>query len=275
MQATGAIHELLSEIDAQRGARGYGVAVAAATGGPGWVGLDELLDDDRRFDATVDLVARGWGTDRSDIAGGALLADLAFSLLLRSATAFLAGRRTPLLAETGLAVRLDGGSVAGVALGSTFACLAGDERAGDPGARVVDGDDHALLRLLLADFEARHAPLVTRVHVRCRRPRSALWRQLGDAVAQAFLWAGEILSRREDAWAWGREAVAVGAAGLRSHAGYRHFSHAGVAQVGRVRAQCCLHHRTAAATYCFSCPLKGDDHRLAILERRAAEQLAG
>lgn len=276
MRPPGAIHELLNAVDAGRGETDLDVVVAAAPEGPTWFSVDELLHDDDRFDATLERIARDWGTDRRDIAGAALLTDLGFALLVRSAATFLAGRRAPLLAETPVAVRLhDEGWVEEVALGPAFACLPGDPRAGDPDARPVDGDEHALLRVLLEDFEAQQASLVARVHERCRRPQAALWRHGGDTLAEAFMWAGEVLSEREHAWAWGGEAVQAGAERLRTHAGFRHFSHAGVAQVGRVRAQCCLHYRTTEASYCFSCPLKGEDHRLAVLERRAADELSG
>jgi hypothetical protein len=272
----GPLHEVLERLDAGRGDDELRVGASAlpAPAGPAWVAVDDLLVDDERFEAIVDRHAASWRTDRRDVAGAALLSDLGFALLLRGAAAFLAARRIPRLTAGGVALRLHGdGWVEHVALGPALACLPGDAAASAPGAEVVP-DEEALLRLLLEDFDAHHEPLVERVAARCRRPRAALWRHGADTVAEAFLWAGEVLDDRAAAWAWGERAVAAAPERLRAHAGFRRFAHAGVEQVGRVRAQCCLHYRTGGATYCFSCPLKDDDHRLAMLAARAAGELA-
>jgi len=93
-------------------------------------------------------------------------------------------------------------------------------------------------------------------------------------VAEAFMWAGEVLGARDEAWAWGRRAVAAAPEPLGTHVGYRLFQHAGLEQVGRVRAQCCLNYRTDGAAYCFSCPLQGEEHRRAVLARTAAAEAA-
>jgi len=237
--------------------------------GPGWVAAAALLADPASFDALVDGFGRDSGTDRRDIAGAFLLSDLGFAVLLRSATAFLAARRVPSLAHDAIWLRLHPEHwVDRVAFGGAFACLPDDAAAGHPDATVVP-DERALLEHLLRDFRTHQEPLVGLVHARCRRPRAALWRHSGDTVAEAFMWAGEVLGARDEAWAWGRRAVAAAPEPLGTHVGYRLFQHAGLEQVGRVRAQCCLNYRCTPSSYCFSCPLKDEAHRLRRMEERA------
>jgi len=269
------LHETLWRFAAPRGATSLGADTELApTGEAGWIDLDALVDDSAAFDAIVDLVAASWSTQRRDIAGAGWLSDCAFALLLRGAVAFLGARRVPALDAPGAAVRLDADAwVERVALGPRFACLPGDPAAGHPQATVVDGE-LVLLRELLTSFEARHERTVEQVAERCRRPRAALWRHGGDTVAEAFMWAGEVVGERDAAWAWGRKALELAPPRLRSHGSFRVFRHGAYEQVGRVRAQCCLNYRTGDATYCFSCPLQGEDHRRAVLARTAAEEAA-
>jgi hypothetical protein len=246
-----------------------GIAVVEdVPAGDRWFPLEALTGDGQRLNDAVDRVATGWLTERRDIAGGALLTDVAFALLLRSAVTVLAVRRAPGLRVSEVAVRLhDDGWVDLVALGPRFACLPDDPMAGHEQAVVV-ADDEALLRWVLADYESLLSPLVDQVHARYRRPRTALWRHGGDALAEAFLWAGEVLADRQAAWEVGPRAVALAPERLGTHADYRIWRSGAVEQPGRVRAQCCLHYRTEAARYCFSCPLRDDDHRLGRLAER-------
>jgi hypothetical protein len=277
MAADSPLHATYWRIAAPRGSTELSAATdRAPVDGPGWLRLEDLLRDDAAFEALVTAIAREWRTDRRDIAGAGWLSELGFALALRGAAAFLAERRVPDLAATGnAAVRLHPGGlwVEAVALESRFLCLPDDPRAGSLHAVVVT-DERVLLRRLLEGFEVHQERVVERVAERCRRPRAALWRHCGDTVAEAFMWAGELLDDRVEAWSWGMRALEDAPKRLQSSCGYSHFRHAGVEQVGRVRAQCCLNYRTEDATYCFSCPLKGEDHRRRVLERRAAEEAA-
>jgi hypothetical protein len=242
--------------------------------GPGWSSAAALLADPAAFDAVVAELARSSGTDRSDINGAFLLSDWGYAVLLRSAVAFLAARRVPVLDHAGTWLRVDPEHwIDRVSFAGPLACLEGDSCAGDPDARPVASEDE-LLAQLVTGFHAHQEPIVALVHERCRRPRAALWRHSGDTLAEAFLWAGEILDAREEAWAWGQRAVDLAPARLRTHAGYRLFDHAGLRQVGRVRAQCCLNYRCTPSSYCFSCPLQDDGHRLRRIERRAKDAAA-
>jgi ferric iron reductase protein FhuF len=274
MALLGPVHEALACLPASDDGELSAAVLARIPDEGRWLSLSALASEDDLLDAAIDRVARNWNTDRRDIAGGALVADVGFALLLRSAAAVLAARRAPALTGDDVAVRIhDAGWVDLVVLGSRFACLPADPAAAAPGAEVVE-DEEALLRWVLADFEAFLDPLVERVHARCRRPRRALWRHGGDVVAEAFLWAGELLGDRTAAWALGPRAVALLPSRLKTHADYRVWRAGDVEQPGRVRAQCCLHYRTPAARYCFSCPLKGDDHRVARIAGRVQEEAA-
>lgn len=268
------MHDTLALWSAAAADHGLSLATdVAPRTGPAWTSASELVADDTALDELVAAFRRGWGTDRDDIAGAFWLSEQAFALLLRAAVALLAARRVPVLDLGVASTRLrsgPGARVDRVALGPAFACLPDDPAAGHPAATVV-ADEHALLERLLRDAERHHTPIVALVHRRCRRPERALWRHCGDAIAESFLWAGEIVGRREEAWRWGSRAVRTAPPALRTHAGYRTFGTGPWERVGRVRAQCCLHYRTSARSYCLSCPLQDDAYRDARLAAAAAE----
>jgi len=232
----------------------------------GWTRSVDLLSDEAAFGALVERTGRQWGTERADIAGAAVLSDWSFAVLLRAAACLLADRRIPALEHDEIWLRHHPeGWVDRVAFGPRFACLAGDAAAPHPDATVVDGEA-ALLDDLRSRYVAYQQDLVRAVQARCRRPGRALWRHASDTLAEAFMWAGEALSCREEAWAWGAQAMAGAAVPLAGPAGYRLWLVGEREHVGRVRSQCCLNYRCADREYCFSCPLKDDEHRLERLQ---------
>ncbi len=215
-----------------------------------WTPICALHEDDDRFEAVLALVGTTWRTDRRDIAGAGLLADVLFAVLLRAATLALRDGAVPRLRADAIALRLH-------ADGWTEEVTLGD-------VASAPLDDRAS-RTLVRDVEKLAEPLVERVHLVCGRPRAALWRHVGDALADGVLWAGEALGERATAQAWGDRVVALAPARWRAQTGYRVWRHGDLELPGRVRTQCCLHYRTDAGTACFGCPLKDEDHRSAWL----------
>ena len=139
-------------------------------------------------------------------------------------------------------------------------------------AHVRGGDGHGDARrpeVAAAGFADLHAPLVAAVAARRGRAATVLFRSVGDRLAIAV--AAEARSRGRDADAPGLVAGVI-AADPRFGPARR----LGVARVGAaarpylVRAGCCLSHRTVKGRPCFTCPVLGDDARVA----RLAEELA-
>jgi hypothetical protein len=234
--------------------------------GPGsdgtWVRAADLIADGARFDALIAVTAREWGTERADIAGAAVVSDWSFAVLVRAAACFLAARRVPALDHAAIWLHHHPeGWVDRVAFGPRFACLPGDDAAAHGDATVIEGEG-ALLDELRESFARHQQQLVQAAQARCRRPVRALWRHASDTLAEAFMWAGEALSCRDEAWAWGTRAMAGAPVPLAGPAGYRLWLVGEREHVGRVRSQCCLNYRCADREYCFSCPLRDDEHRL-------------
>lgn len=265
------LQPLASSAAALRGAsRGAEVAVGFAIGPPsdtGWTCASALLDDAEHLGHAIEATRADAGTARRDIAASLLLRDWSFGILVRTAACLLSARRIPSLRLDEIWLLRPRGCVEAVAFSGAFTCLPVDDAASHAEATVV-ADESALLACLRAEVERHHAPLVERLHQRCRRPRSALWRHVADALAEAFLWAGEALDERAPAWALGEQVMDGTRGRLAGAANYRLWHVDGHEAVGRVRAQCCLSYRCEPSTYCFSCPLKGEAHREALVRAR-------
>ena len=228
----------------------------------------ELLADRRKLTRAAASVGAAAGTERLDV-GASLLCDAwAWALAECAVVGLVRDRRVPDVAPANVALVLrDDGAAAGVRLlESRGACRAGDP-ARRPGDVELAGDD-ALIVWMLGRLAAHLAPLVDELHALSRRPRTALWRSAGDRVLHAFVWAGEELGCRREAWALGERCAALGGT-WPGPARYRLLRHAGGAYATRTRNGCCLHWRGADGRHCFTYPLTDDAERVERLEARA------
>ena len=101
---------------------------------------------------------------------------------------------------------------------------------------------------LAARLEAHLTPLVEALSA--FRARRALWRSVGDRLAQAALWCGEAFDERGPAWVLCGDALAAPSA-LRAPAGLELRD----GRPFRRRTGCCLSHRCAGGATCEDCPL--------------------
>lgn len=232
----------------------------------GWRSAAGTLRDPRALDRLLAAVGRQYATEREDVRGS-LLAD-AWSMAVAAplVAAVLVDRRLPLAAPDALALRFGADGHPGQTgfLSARFACLPGDPGGGHPTAVVLRSEDELLDRLARTCW-AHLEPMVGALRDRTRRPRSGLQRCAADQLAGAFLFGGEMLGRREEAWDLGRRCLERAGA-LAVPPAFRVLRHAGRERAMRVRAGCCLLWRTPGSRGCFTCPLTRDDERLRRME---------
>lgn len=227
-----------------------------------WVPATGIVGGGRELERLLDHVREHAGTERLDIAATWLCGKHAWALAAPAVAALLLDARVPDLSADNVSLQIPPGAylAADVAF-STGRCaaLAIDAAVGHPDLTAVATLDDLLARLR-EGLEAHLAPLVDALNRMTRRPRSALWGAAGDALAFAFLYAGEAIGDRRRAWSIGERCLTAGSP-LDVPAGFRVLEHAGRAEVTRVRRSCCLAWRTGNGTACFTCPLTGEAER--------------
>lgn len=231
---------------------------AAAAFGRGEAVLDEQLAGS----------ALQLATDRADILAARVVEAHAWGLAVRAVGTLLIGDRVPVMDPEQTFLQISpGGDVTGVAFTGGAHGLPGDPAAG---VRTASGENDLLGRLH-TELEAHLTPLVEALHARSGRARPALWRSCGDRLGGAFLWLGEVLGCRDEAWRRGMHCLALDAP-LAGGAPFRIVEHAGIAEPTRNRSGCCLLYRIDTHPpneTCFTCPLTTEQERHLRLERRA------
>jgi len=265
------LDDTLDAIGALR-AHGAPLAPAAALGAPptagdGWVPAAALLgEDDAPREALLARAAADAGP-RRDVAATLAAQGVAWALAAPAVAAVVLRRRLPGLTAERTALRLGDGWVPTAAgLGGEVRVLPADPLAGAPDAVPV-ADEAALLDALWTDLEALLARLLAGLSRATRRPERALWRVAHDAVASAFLTAGEAAGRREDARALWHAAAGRAPARLRGRARPVDLAVPGGGRAPLLlRAGCCLIWRAGTgAPTCAGCPLTPDEERAARL----------
>ncbi len=240
----------------------------------GWLPASELFCAGPALDAMLVRATRASGTERADIGGTLLAESCAWALSVRSVGTLLFGRRIPALAAHEMQLELAAGdtTITGLAFAGGAYGVVGDPRAGDPALVLLPGED-ALLERLHDELEAALDPLLAAIAAATGRPLRALWRSAGDRLGGAFLWLGEVVGMRDEAWRLGTRCMQMDGP-LAVGAGFRVLAHAGIAEPTRNRRSCCLIWRAEGCETCFTCPLTSDRERRARLEARAAKAVA-
>jgi ferric iron reductase protein FhuF len=233
----------------------------------GWMPVARLLSDARMLDDTLAALGREVGSRRRDVQASLLLETYAWRLVLPLAGALLAEERMPTPGLDGTALRLtgDGLPCSIRLLHGRFVALAGDP-AGDHHDADVAGNRSVLDLCLRSWLVAHFGPIVETLNAASGRPRTALWRSVGDRTATALLYAG-LASQRPAAARAVAERTLGGDAPLDHPPRYAEIGE----QPVHLRHGCCLWWRTEAATACLTCPLRvsGSERAAPCLERAA------
>lgn len=230
--------------------------------GASWCAAQELVGGGEMLAVLLDRAAHDAQTARLDIAGSWFAEAYAWTLAGRAVAALLTDRRLPRLDVANVRMRFDDEQfwAAEVAfVRPDVLGLADDPAAASEDLQIV-ADADGLLRRLHEDLRDHLAGLFEVINARTRRPRRALWRGAADQLAGAFLWGGEALGRRDEAWALGERCMALHGE-LAVPPGYRVIHHAGLAEATRTRHSCCIAWRGGDKTTCFTCPLTTDADR--------------
>jgi ferric iron reductase protein FhuF len=234
---------------------GCDLGMAVTTGEPGWVSVATLAGDRARLHATLTQTGSDVGSKRCDVQASLFLEAYAWRLLLPLAGALVAEQRVAAPTAGEVWLRTDQGRPSELRLTPRrFNVLPADRAAAHLDATVArtPGVLSGLFeRALIDHFEV----IVDALNAISRRSERALWRTIGDRAATALLYAGLAC---EDGEAGERLAHQIldGARPLQIRPAYETI----VLEDRRVRVHlrggCCLWWRTAAATYCATCPLE-------------------
>ncbi len=243
---------------------GCDLGMAVTTGEPGWVSLATLAGDGARLHATLTQTGRELASTRVDVQASLFLEAYAWRLLLPLAGALVAEQRVAAPTADEVWLRPDQGRPHELRLTPRrFSVLLADRAAAHRDATVAQTP--TLLaglfeRALIDHFEV----VVAALNAISRRSERALWRTIGDRAAMALLYAGLAC---DDGEAGERLAHQIlhGARPLQIRPAYETIALEDRAVRIHQRGGCCLWWRTAAATYCATCPLQ---RRTAVSQRR-------
>lgn len=248
----------------------HGAGVHAPPHPPGpWRAADELAQDDDAIAALLTQVGADWRCERRDVQAMRVVEVWTWTVAFPAAAAIvLDGRLPDVRAANVLLAHGPHAPWPPVALRSLrFAALAGDPASGHPDVERLAADRDALACALHAQLTDAHlAPLVARAAAFGGRARRALWRGVGDRVAQAFVLIGDALGAHAAGERLAACALAPGAPlPNRPLAIVRTFPRAnGTDERVLLRDGCCLYyHVPEQGEYCLGCPLIDDDARAA------------
>jgi ferric iron reductase protein FhuF len=234
---------------------GCHLGMNVSTGGRGWLAVAALAADRARLHATLARTGREVGSERRDVQASLFLEAYAWRLLLPLAGALVAERRVAAAAVDAVSLRTDQGRPSELRLApGRFAVLPADPAAAHHDATVAPTP--AVLaalfeRALIGHFEV----IVDALNAISRRSARALWRTVGDRAATALLYAG---LAGDDPQAGERLAHEIlrGVRPLEVTPAYATIGIQDRPVRVHLRRGCCLWWRTAAATYCATCPIE-------------------
>lgn len=238
--------------------------------GPGWVPAADLVADPELLDDIMARLGRTYGTENRAFAGTMLLRDVLWRTLGPAVAAFLCERRLPDLRAENVALRVgDDGFVADVAfVGPRFLALPDDGEAGHPAAVVVPVEDALDVGVRVPVSETYLPALIPALRsLRVRRGTRVLGRAAADVCAEAFIYVGRDLGRKDEGVAWAARLLA-GPPPLEAPLDYRVLEFPGGTEARRVRSTCCLYYKTGNGA-CFTCPRRTDEERIRDLLEEA------
>ncbi len=248
-----------------------GIDLSARIGrpeGPGWTRAADLAADRDLLEALVECIELGCGVRDRPYAGTSLLRSYLWRILTTSVATFLLERRLPDLQAGNVVLRFgDGGFAEELAFASPrFFALAEDPEAGHPDAAVLPSKKDFLVRMREALATTHLQALIPALRgLRMRRGTRVLWGAGVDVCAEAFMFAGEALGRREEACDYAEELLS-GPSPLSGPTNFFVLEQNGEKKATWVRNTCCLYYRLGNLP-CFTCPRTTNEQRV---ERRAA-----
>jgi ferric iron reductase protein FhuF len=225
------------------------------TGGRGWMPVATLAADRAQLQAILARTGREVGSQRRDVQASLFLEAYTWRLLLPLAGALVAERRVAAPRVDDVSLRAEQGRPSELRLApGRFGVLPADPYAAHPDATVVRSP--ALLAALFERALIDHFELIVEaLNAISGRSERALWRTIGDRTATALLYAG-LAGRDREAGERLAHQILRGTRPLQITPAYATI----VVQDRPVRVHlrrgCCLWWRTAAATYCATCPLE-------------------
>lgn len=220
-----------------------------------WVSTAALLGDDEHLQATLDRVGIEIGSARRDVQASIFLEAYAWRLVLPLAGALVAEQRVAAPTLHDIALR-QGDARPGELLlrPGRFSALR-DDRAASHDDATAARTPAALCEIFEAALIGHFKPIVFALNRRCGRSTRALWRTIGDRTAAALLHAGLACKDRRTGDQLAHQ-VLRGAPPLEVTPTYARILIDDRFVRVHLRRGCCLWWRTAAATYCATCPLR-------------------
>ncbi len=253
---------------------GAGAHVPPHPSGP-WRAADELATDEQALAGLMATVGAAWRCERADVQAMRLVELWTWTVAFPGAAAIIADGRLPDLRAANVLLAFgEGAPWPPIALRRTrFRALAEDPASGHPDVHCTMRDRDELAAALHAELtEAHLAPLVSAAAALGRRSSRALWRGVGDRLAQAFVHAGDALGQPADGERLAARALAPGAPLPSSGSiDVRTFARAdGSPERVLLRNGCCLYHRAPDSELCLGCPLIDDAARARRIAARGA-----
>lgn len=219
-----------------------------------WLSIAALLGDDERLHATLDRVGIEIGSRRRDVQASIFLEAYAWRLVLPLAGALVAEQRVAAPTLHDIALRRGEGRPSELLLrAGRFGALRNDRATAHPDATPACTPT-ALCEIFEATLIEHFEPIVVALNRHCGRSTRALWRTIGDRAATALLHAGLACNDRHAGEQLAHEILA-GRPPLEVIPTYARILIDDRSVPVHLRGGCCLWWRTAAATYCATCPL--------------------
>ena len=220
-----------------------------------WVSTAALLGNDEHLPATLDRIGIEIGSARRDVQASILLEAYAWRLVLPLAGALVAEQRVAIPTLHDIALRPGEGRPTELLLRpGRFSALCNDRAAAHHGARPVRTPT-ALCEIFEETLISHFEPLVVALNRGYGRSTRALWRTIGDRTATALLHAGLACKDRHTSEQLAHQ-ILSGAPPLDVTPAYARILIDDRSVPVHLRRGCCLWWRTAAATYCATCPLR-------------------
>lgn len=208
--------------------------------GDGWIAADELAAG-AALEAELARVRAWAGTGSAAVAGALFLDAYVWAVAGAAAGGLLLANAVPELRPRDVLVRFGpNGRAAAV---------------GFRGGTLADAQESELLAGYREALVAHLDPLVERLHLTCRRARSAFWRNAGDMTAYTLVWCGRELGAQARGSYLARRLLS-GRSPLGPPRAFRLPGREHVERLTCVRHGCCLWLRTANGAVCAGCPVR-------------------
>ena len=226
-----------------------------SAGAPGWMPIGTLAADRARMIATLARTGHEVGSERRDVQASLFLEAYTWRLVLPLAGALVAEQRVAAPTVDDVSLRPAEGRPSELQLvAHRFSALPADAAVAHRDA--TDARTPAVLarhfeRALIDHFEA----IVDALNTISRRSERALWRTIGDRTATALLYAGLACTDPHRGEHLAHQ-ILRGGGPLQITPAYTTILLEDRPSRVHLRRGCCLWWRTAAATYCATCPLQ-------------------